>query len=86
VEARLCGVPNASLAAGTEYAIEDVRFVPLSDASGLISYKIAEKGVSHGHEFAAHVYVSSIWAERGGKWACLFSQETAARTPPKQPS
>jgi Domain of unknown function (DUF4440) len=70
----------------TEYAIEDVRFVRLSDASGLISYKIAEKGVSHGHEFAAQVYVSSIWAERGGKWACLFSQETAARRPAKQPS
>jgi hypothetical protein len=70
----------------TDYAIEDVRFVPLSDVSGLISYRIAEKGVSHGHEFAAQVYVSSIWAERGGKWVCLFSQETAARTPPKQPN
>jgi hypothetical protein len=70
----------------TDYSIEDVRFVPLSANSGLISYKIHEKGVSHGHEFAAQVYVSSIWAERAGKWVCLFSQETAPRTPPKQPS
>jgi hypothetical protein len=60
-----------------------VRFVPLSPESGLIAYKIHEKGVSHGHEFAAQAYISSIWAERAGKWVCLFSQETAARMPPK---
>jgi hypothetical protein len=70
----------------TDYSTEDVRFVPLSKASGLISYKIHEKGVSHGHEFTAQAYVSSIWAQRAGKWFCLFSQETAARMPPKQPS
>jgi len=70
----------------TDYSMEDVRFVPLSAESGLISYKIHEKGVSHGHEFAAQAYVSSIWAQRAGRWLCLFSQETAARMPPKQPS
>jgi hypothetical protein len=63
----------------TDYSMEDVRFVPLSPTSGLIEYKITEKGVSHGKEFAAQAYVSSIWAEREGKWLCLFSQETAAR-------
>jgi len=66
--------------------MEDVRFVQLSAESGLISYKIHEKGVSHGHEFATQAYISSIWAQRAGKWLCLFSQETAVRTPPKQPS
>ncbi len=66
--------------------MDDVRVVPLSARSGLISYKVTEKGVSHGHEFAAQAYVSSIWAERGGKWVCLFSQETTPRRPPKQPS
>jgi hypothetical protein len=70
----------------TDYSMEDVRFVPLSAESGLISYKIHEKGVSHGHEFAAQAYISSIWAERAGKWFCLFSQETPARMPPKQPN
>ena len=70
----------------TDYSMEDVRFVPLSAESGLISYKIHEKGVSHGHEFAAQAYISSIWEERSGKWVCLFSQETAARMPPKQPN
>ncbi len=63
----------------TDYSMDDVRFVPLSAKSGLITYKITEKGVSHGKEFAAQAYVSSIWAEREGKWLCLFSQETAAR-------
>jgi Domain of unknown function (DUF4440) len=65
----------------TDYSMEDVRFVPLSANSGLIIYKITEKGVSHGKEFAAQVYVSSIWAERTGKWVCLFSRETGARAP-----
>jgi hypothetical protein len=70
----------------TDYSMEDVRFVPLSAESGLISYKIHEKGVSHGHEFAVQAYISSIWAERAGKWVCFFSQETAVRMPPKQPN
>lgn len=65
----------------TEYAMDDVRFVAISEKAGLISYTITEKGVSHGHEFVAHVYVSSVWTERGGRWVCLFSQETAARPP-----
>jgi ketosteroid isomerase-like protein len=64
------------------YSMEDVKFVPISPNSGLISYKASETGVSHGKEFTVQVYVSSIWTERGTKWVCLFSQETAARTTP----
>jgi hypothetical protein len=63
----------------TDYTIEDVHFVPLSSKSGLVTYKITESGTSHGKQFSAKVYVSSIWAERKGKWLCLFSQETSAR-------
>jgi hypothetical protein len=63
----------------TEYTIDDVKFVPLSTKSGLISYKIRERGNSHGKEFTAQVYVSALWAERGGKIVCVFSQETAAK-------
>jgi Domain of unknown function (DUF4440) len=64
----------------TDYSMEGLRFVPLSKKSGLISYKISEKGVSHGKEFAAQAYVSSIWEQRKkGEWVCLFSQETGAR-------
>jgi hypothetical protein len=32
----------------TDYSLEDVRFVPLSAKSGLITYKLTEKGISHG--------------------------------------
>jgi len=63
----------------TDYAIENVHFVKISPDSGLIAYKITEKGLSHGKEFAVQVYVSSIWTQRENKWLCLFSQETAAR-------
>ncbi|MFZ0298310.1 MAG: nuclear transport factor 2 family protein [Candidatus Sulfotelmatobacter sp.] len=60
----------------TEYSMEDVRFVRISPETGLISYKITETGISHGREFTAQAYVSSVWTERGNKWLCLFSQET----------
>ncbi len=63
----------------SDYSMENVRFVPLSGKSGLITYKISEKGNSHGRDFAAQAYVSSIWAQRGNKWVCLFSQETLAK-------
>jgi hypothetical protein len=62
----------------SEYSMEDVRFVPVSDKSGLITYKFTESGTSHGKEFSATVYVSTLYAQRGGKWVSLFSQETAA--------
>jgi hypothetical protein len=63
----------------TDYSMEGMEFRRLSEDSGLISYKISEKGISHGKEFSAQAYVSSIWAKRSGKWVCVFSQETVAR-------
>ena len=68
----------------TDYSMEDMKFVPIAANTGLISYKITEKGVSHGKEFTAQAYISSIWTERGNKWVCLFSQETVARPAPAQ--
>jgi hypothetical protein len=65
----------------TEYSMDDMKFVPISPEAGLISYKITEKGVSHGREFTAQAYVSSVWTQRGSRWLCLFSQETGV---PKQ--
>ena len=70
----------------TDFTMEDVKFLLVSDKAGLISYKLTEKGVTHDKEFTAIVFVSSIWAERGGKWLCEFSQETAARVPPAAPA
>jgi len=62
-----------------DYSMEGMQFLPLSARSGLIVYKINEHGNSHGHEFTAKAYVASIWAQRKGKWVCLFSQETGAK-------
>jgi uncharacterized protein (TIGR02246 family) len=62
-----------------EYAMADVRFVPLSADSGLIVYLMTESGTSHGKEFAARVHVSAVWLKRDGRWMCVFSQETAAK-------
>jgi hypothetical protein len=69
----------------TDFTMEDVKFLQVSDKAGLISYKLTEKGVTHGKDFTAMVFVSSIWAERNGKWLCEFSQETTARMPPVAP-
>jgi hypothetical protein len=62
-----------------DYTISDIKFVELSKDSGLIAYQIMESGTSHGKDFSAKVNVSSLWVKRGGKWACVFSQETAAK-------
>jgi len=62
-----------------DYTMEDVKLVPLSPKSGLLIYKLTETGTSHGKQFTAKVYVSALWAERRGKWLCLYSQETSAR-------
>ena len=62
-----------------DYSMENVRFVPFSSKSGLITYTVTEKGIAHGKAFAAHVHVSAVWVKRAGRWVCLFSQETAAK-------
>jgi hypothetical protein len=74
-------VKNVAAFTLTEYSMDDLRFVELSKDSGLITYKIHEKGISHGKEFDARAYVSSIWTKKGKNWQCIFSQETGARQP-----
>jgi ketosteroid isomerase-like protein len=61
------------------YTMSDIRFVPLSADSGLLVYRLAETGTSHGKDFTAKVNVSVLWLKRGGKWLCLFTQETGAK-------
>ena len=63
----------------SDYKIEDEKFLPVSADTGMITYYITEKGVSHGKEFTAHAYVSALWTKRADDWICLFSQETAAK-------
>jgi hypothetical protein len=62
-----------------EFSMENVKLVRISGSSGLIAYTLTESGISHGHDFKAKVYVSALWAKRGGEWNCLFSQETGTK-------
>jgi ketosteroid isomerase-like protein len=62
-----------------DYTIEDVRFVPVGPKTGLIVYKLTQKGSSNGREFAGKANISALWTEREGKWVCLFSQETPTK-------
>jgi ketosteroid isomerase-like protein len=62
-----------------EFTMEDIHFIPLSASSGIVAYKLTQKGSSHGHEFTTTVFASATWEERKGKWVCVFSQETPAR-------
>jgi len=48
----------------------------------MLVYRLTEHGASHGKEFNAVVYVSTLYALRGGEWVSLFSQETGARRVP----
>jgi ketosteroid isomerase-like protein len=62
-----------------DFSMSDIKFMALSADAGLIVYVMDETGTSHGKEFSAKVYVSSVWSKRSGNWLCEFSQETAAR-------
>jgi len=63
----------------TDYTMDSIKFVQVSPISGMLLYRIVEGGNSHGRDFSATVYVSALWAKRGNRWLCLFSQETPAR-------
>ena len=62
-----------------DYSMEDIRVRPLSPDTALIAYKLKQKGTSHGNEFVSQAYASAVWAERGGRWLCIFTQESPAR-------
>ena len=62
-----------------EFTMDDIHFIPLSANSGIVAYRLTQKGSSRGHEFTTTVFASATWVERGGKWVCVFSQETPAR-------
>ncbi len=62
-----------------DFTMEDVHFVKLSETSGVLAYKLTQKGIAQGHEFTNQVYASAVWVQRNGKWVTVFSQETPSR-------
>ena len=64
--------------------MEDIRFVKLSATSGVVAYRLTQKGSANGHEFTSQVWASAVWVQRDGKWQTVFSQETPMRKPASQ--
>ena len=62
-----------------DYSMEDIKFVPVAEKTGLIVYRLTQKAASGSHEFVSTVHISALWTEREGSWVCLFSQETPVR-------
>jgi hypothetical protein len=61
-----------------DYASRHYLLVTFPYSRGLTTYKLTQKGTSHGKELAGQVWVSALRAERARKWVSPFSQETAA--------
>jgi hypothetical protein len=62
-----------------DYSMDNIQYVPVGEKTGLIIYKLTQKGTSGGREFSSTVHISALWTQRQGKWVCLFSQETPVR-------
>lgn len=67
-----------------DFTMEDIRFVKLSATSGVVAYRLTQKGSANGHEFTSQVWASAVWVQRDGKWQTVFSQETPMRKPASQ--
>ncbi len=63
-----------------DFSMDDIQFVPLTDNSGIIIYKLTQKASAGGREFTSVVHASATWVQRNGKWVSVFSQETPARS------
>jgi hypothetical protein len=58
-----------------DYSTEQARLKRLTPTLGLLSYK----ATWHDHHGASRAFfITSIWAERDGKWVNIFSQDTSA--------
>lgn len=44
-----------------EYSMADIKFVSVSPQSGVIAYKLTQKGREQGKDFADTVYASALW-------------------------
>ncbi len=75
----LAGLANLRLSG---YTPDDVRVVPLSKDAALLTYQITPMGSFKGKDLpAGPAYVSSAWAQRGGRWVLAFRQATPAGGP-----
>jgi hypothetical protein len=61
------------------YSITDAKLVPVSDSTVLLCYRADFRRVRDGPPGSDEtMYISSLWAERDGRWWNTFSQDTPA--------
>jgi hypothetical protein len=60
------------------YQIVSPRVVWIDDKSAVVVYTWKGKGTWMNEPVPETTYVSSVWAERGGKWVVVYHQETGA--------
>lgn len=60
----------------TEFALSQLRVLPLGPDHALIAYAARYRRPGRGAD--EEIYVSSVWRRSGGGWENLFSQDTPA--------
>ena len=58
-----------------DYSLTDFRTVALNKDACVITYKVEQHWTYKGQKGPVHVFASSAWARRGGKWYVVFHQE-----------
>jgi hypothetical protein len=56
----------------------DMKVVPIDATSGIVTYRLDQKGTFNGQPFAPSVYATTVWVNKGGKWQAVFHQESTA--------
>jgi hypothetical protein len=56
----------------------DMRVVPIDATSGIVTYRLEQKGTYNGQPFPPNVYASTVWVNKSGKWMAVFHQESTA--------
>jgi hypothetical protein len=58
------------------YKIDDVKFLPLTSGSGILSYRNKEDGFMGKQPFTFNVYISLVFKTQGNRLLIEFVQET----------
>jgi len=59
----------------TDYSLTDFRTVALNKDAYVITYKVEQHWTYKGQPGPVHMFASSGWARRTGKWYVVFHQE-----------
>jgi len=63
--------------------IDGSQFYWINDNTAVHMYRWSGKGTFGGQPVPSPVWSSTVWTNKGGKWAAVFHQETVAMAPPQ---